>query len=171
LSAQCEVLSVSVNGYRAWKRRGAPERKRLTDTQLLTLIRSSHAEFKGAYGSRKFMKLVRGHYLYPRCIDVTGRVVDDFLDAAPKHREGDLVGRRRTNHRQALGHELLPAQHIVFTEYRMAVRFATELVERLTQSLRTHAEIFSPRSMVATVTFLAAGITTTYVIRHVLGFQ
>lgn len=32
------------------------------------------------------------------------------------------------------------AQHIVFTEYRMAVRFATELVERLTQSLRTHAE-------------------------------
>lgn len=32
------------------------------------------------------------------------------------------------------------AQHIVFTEYRMAVRFASELVERLTQSLRTHAE-------------------------------
>jgi transposase len=32
------------------------------------------------------------------------------------------------------------AQHIVFTEYRLAVRFATELVERLTQSLRTHAE-------------------------------
>ena len=32
------------------------------------------------------------------------------------------------------------AQHIVFTEYRMAVRFATELVERLTQSLRSHTE-------------------------------
>jgi transposase len=32
------------------------------------------------------------------------------------------------------------AQHIVFTEYRMAVRFATELGERLTQSLRAHAE-------------------------------
>jgi len=32
------------------------------------------------------------------------------------------------------------AQHIVFTEYRMAVRFASELVERLTQSLRAHAE-------------------------------
>ncbi|MFM0705076.1 IS110 family transposase [Paraburkholderia sediminicola] len=32
------------------------------------------------------------------------------------------------------------AQHIVFTEYRIAVRFATELVERLTKSLRAHAE-------------------------------
>jgi transposase len=32
------------------------------------------------------------------------------------------------------------AQHIVFTEYRMAVRFASELVERLAQSLRAHAE-------------------------------
>ncbi|CAB3804762.1 IS110 family transposase ISCARN28 [Paraburkholderia caffeinitolerans] len=32
------------------------------------------------------------------------------------------------------------AQHIVFTEYRMAVRFATELAVRLTQSLRDHAE-------------------------------
>jgi len=32
------------------------------------------------------------------------------------------------------------AQDVVFTEYRMAVRFATELVERVTQSLRAHAE-------------------------------
>jgi uncharacterized membrane protein YedE/YeeE len=29
----------------------------------------------------------------------------------------------------------------------------------------------SPRSLVATLTFLAAGIATTYVVRHVLGFQ
>lgn len=29
----------------------------------------------------------------------------------------------------------------------------------------------SPRSLVATLTFLAAGITTAYVVRHVLGFQ
>lgn len=29
----------------------------------------------------------------------------------------------------------------------------------------------SPRSIVATVTFLAAGIATTYVVRHVLGIQ
>jgi hypothetical protein len=39
LSALCEVLGVSVNGYRAWKRGGTPERQRLTDAQLLTLIR------------------------------------------------------------------------------------------------------------------------------------
>ena len=37
LSALCEVLAVSVNGYRAWKRGGTPERQRLTDAQLLTL--------------------------------------------------------------------------------------------------------------------------------------
>jgi putative transposase len=51
LSTVCEVLSVSVNGYRAWKRGSMPERKWLTDTQPLTLIRSIHAEFKGAFGA------------------------------------------------------------------------------------------------------------------------
>ncbi|SDR62668.1 transposase [Paraburkholderia tuberum] len=51
LSSLCWVLSVSVNGYRAWKRGGTPGRTRLTDTQLLTLIRTVHAEIKGAYGS------------------------------------------------------------------------------------------------------------------------
>lgn len=38
LSALCEVLSVSLNGYRAWKRGGTPERKRLSSEQLLALI-------------------------------------------------------------------------------------------------------------------------------------
>ena len=51
LSALCEVLSVSLNGYRAWKRGGTPERKRLSNEQLLALIRTIHAEVKGAYGS------------------------------------------------------------------------------------------------------------------------
>jgi putative transposase len=32
------VLDVSRSGYRAWKRGGSPERKRLMDTQLLALI-------------------------------------------------------------------------------------------------------------------------------------
>jgi transposase-like protein len=53
LSALCEVLSVSINGYRAWKRGGATARTRLTDAQLLTLIRTIHAEVKGAYGSSR----------------------------------------------------------------------------------------------------------------------
>ena len=29
LSERCAVLEVSISGYRAWKRRGAPDRKRL----------------------------------------------------------------------------------------------------------------------------------------------
>ncbi|MCL4659378.1 IS3 family transposase [Burkholderia multivorans] len=59
LSALCEVLGVSVNGYRAWKRGGTPERQRLTDAQLLTLIRTIHAKVKGAYGSPRMTDEVR----------------------------------------------------------------------------------------------------------------
>jgi len=59
LSSLCWVLSVSVNGYRAWKRGGTPERTRLTDTQLLTLIRTVHAKVKGAYGSPRMTEEIR----------------------------------------------------------------------------------------------------------------
>jgi putative transposase len=55
----CEVLSVSVNGYRAWKRGGTPERQRLSDGQLLALIRTIHAEVKGAYGSPRMTEEIR----------------------------------------------------------------------------------------------------------------
>lgn len=44
LSEMCEGLDVSVSGYRAWKRGGIPDRKRLTDSQMLALIRAIHAE-------------------------------------------------------------------------------------------------------------------------------
>ena len=47
----CEVLNVSLSGYRAWKRGGVPDRKRLTDGQMLALIRALYAELKGACGS------------------------------------------------------------------------------------------------------------------------
>lgn len=58
LSEMCPVLDVSVSGYRVWKRGGKPERKRLTDAQMLALIRAIHAEFKGAYGSpRRVLEL------------------------------------------------------------------------------------------------------------------
>lgn len=63
LAALCEVLCVSVNGYRAWKRGGTPERQRLTDAQLLTLIRTIHAEVKGAYGSPRMTEEVRSRGL------------------------------------------------------------------------------------------------------------
>jgi putative transposase len=59
LSALCEVLDVSINGYRAWKRGGTPERQRLSDVQLLTLIRTIHAQYKGAYGSPRITEEVR----------------------------------------------------------------------------------------------------------------
>ena len=51
LTEMCVVLDVSTSGYRAWKRGGTPNRKRLTDTQTLAVIRAIHVELKGAYGS------------------------------------------------------------------------------------------------------------------------
>jgi len=59
LVSLCGALSVSVNGYRAWKSGGTPIRKRLTDTQLLTVIRTVHAQVKGAYGSPRMTREIR----------------------------------------------------------------------------------------------------------------
>ena len=59
LAEMCEVLAVSVSGYRAWKRGGTPERKRLTDAQMLALICAIHAELKGAYGSPRITEELR----------------------------------------------------------------------------------------------------------------
>lgn len=50
LQALCEVLGVSTSGYADWKNCGGPAQW-LSDEQMLSLIRSVHAEFKGAYGS------------------------------------------------------------------------------------------------------------------------
>jgi transposase InsO family protein len=55
----CRVLGVSESGYRAWKRGGKPQRKRLTDAQMLALIQAIHAELKGAYGSPRMVKELR----------------------------------------------------------------------------------------------------------------
>lgn len=51
LNARCDVLAVSVGGYRAWQGGGTADRQGLTDAQLLALIRSIHAELEGAHGS------------------------------------------------------------------------------------------------------------------------
>ena len=51
--------TVSVSGYRAWKRGGSPGRKRLTDAQLLALIQAIHKELKGAYGSPRMVRELR----------------------------------------------------------------------------------------------------------------
>jgi len=59
LPEMCEVLAVSVSGYRAWRRGGQPGRTRLTDAQAVALMRSIHAEVKGAYGSRRMHRELR----------------------------------------------------------------------------------------------------------------
>jgi putative transposase len=59
LTEMCAALDVSRSGYRAWKRGGTPDRKRLTDAQMLTLIRALHAELKGAYGSPRMVRELR----------------------------------------------------------------------------------------------------------------
>jgi putative transposase len=60
LPAMCDALAVSMSGYRAWKRGGSPMRKRLTDAQLLALIQAIHKESKGAYGSPRMVRELRG---------------------------------------------------------------------------------------------------------------
>ena len=59
LTEMCVVLDVSISGYRAWKRGGTPDRKWLTDAQMLAIIRSIHAELKGAYGSPRMVRELR----------------------------------------------------------------------------------------------------------------
>ncbi len=59
LDEMCRVLDVSESGYRAWKRGGEPERKRLMNSQMLALIQSIHAELKGAYGSPRMVRELR----------------------------------------------------------------------------------------------------------------
>jgi putative transposase len=59
LPAMCETLAVSISGYRAWRRGGCPNRKRLTDAQLLGLVQAIHKELRGAYGSPRMLREIR----------------------------------------------------------------------------------------------------------------
>ena len=59
LPVMCEVLDVSVSGYRAWRRGCSPHRRRLSNAQLLAMIRAIHAEFKQAYGSPRMARELR----------------------------------------------------------------------------------------------------------------
>ena len=59
LTEVCAILNVSVSGYRSWQRGGKPNRKRLTDIQMLALIQSIHAELKGIYGSPRMVRELR----------------------------------------------------------------------------------------------------------------
>lgn len=59
LVEMCDVLEVSISGYRVWKRGGKPDRKRLSDSQMLALICAVHAELKGAYSSPRMVRELR----------------------------------------------------------------------------------------------------------------
>jgi len=59
LAEMCDVLKVSISGYPAWRRGGAPNRKRLSNSQMLALIRAIHAELKGDYGSPRMARELR----------------------------------------------------------------------------------------------------------------
>lgn len=59
LREMCDTLDVSISGYRAWKRGGTRDRKRLTADQTLLMIRAIHAEVKGAYGSPRMVRELR----------------------------------------------------------------------------------------------------------------
>ena len=61
LDEMCRVLAVSERGYRAWTRGGTPDRMRLTDAQMLALIRAIHEELNGAYGSPRMVRELLGH--------------------------------------------------------------------------------------------------------------
>src|SRR5438105_3796154 len=55
-----EALAVSASGYRAWRRGGTPDSKRLSDAQAVALMKAIHAEVKGAYGSRRMHHELKG---------------------------------------------------------------------------------------------------------------
>jgi putative transposase len=59
LAELCDALAVSVSGYQAWKRGGRPERKRLTETQMVVLLKAIHGELKGAHGSPRMVRELR----------------------------------------------------------------------------------------------------------------
>jgi putative transposase len=62
-NVMCDVLGVSLSGWRAWRSGGKQNSGRLTDAQLLALIRAIHAQFKGAYGAPRMHRELRdrGH--------------------------------------------------------------------------------------------------------------
>ena len=59
LTELCAALSVSTSGYRSWKRGGSAVRKRLTDAQMLALIRGIDRQWKNAYGSPRMVRELR----------------------------------------------------------------------------------------------------------------
>lgn len=58
-STLCKTLGVSLSGWKAWRAGGTSSSDRLSDGQLLALIRMIHAEYRGAYGSPRMHEELR----------------------------------------------------------------------------------------------------------------
>ena len=63
VGVMCEALEVSLSGLRAWRGGGRRLPARLSDTELLGLIRAIHTQFEGVYGSPRMHEELRdrGH--------------------------------------------------------------------------------------------------------------
>jgi len=60
LPDMCEVLAVSISGYRASRPEGKADRTQLTDPQAVVLMKRIHAEVKAAYGWRRMHRELHG---------------------------------------------------------------------------------------------------------------
>ena len=104
LPAMCEPLTVSISGYRAWKRGGSPQRKRLTDAQMLALIQAIHKALKGAYGSPRMVRELRARG-YPASKPRVERLMrENGIRARHKRRYKATTD---SNHRLAVAANLL----------------------------------------------------------------
>jgi putative transposase len=55
----CDVLDVSASGFKAWRAGGKRSPQRMSDTQLVTVMRAIAAQFKGSYGSPRMLAELR----------------------------------------------------------------------------------------------------------------
>jgi uncharacterized membrane protein YedE/YeeE len=79
---------------------------------------------------------------------------------------------KNTGHAAAIPHNRPGFPPVLLIAGGLAVGFGTALARGCTSGHGVCGLArLSPRSLVATLTFLLAGIATTYVVRHVLGVQ
>ena len=106
LPVMCDVLSVSISGYRSWKRGGQAGRKRLTDTRMVALIEAISSEVKNAYGSPRITRELRDRG-FPACRARVCRLM----------RENDIRARHKRRYRAT-------------TDSKHALPIATNLLDR-----------------------------------------